>query len=320
MVELADARFDLDYDGEDFTIALDATTELLGQAWAPPGPPRFVYVFAHGLGAFATFKKDFFYVVLGLGGAVFACDHRGHGRSPGARTVLTVADLIAETAGVARLARARYPGLPVVLHGHSMGGLAVIATVLRAFGDIDFVRGVIAEAPGISRCPSREAGPLDRLLLAGLARIAPHALIAPGVPVFSDDLAPAWVRLCRESPLYCFRVSARLLAERAAGQDYIRANARRWPAALPLLFLQGGRDAIVDARLNCEWAQAVIDGGARAVTVRVYPEGPHVMLKAPVRGDVVRDVARWLEALLGAPAENGREKSMSAPLFPSEDH
>jgi acylglycerol lipase len=122
MVELEDAHFDLAYDGEDFTVELRPGVDLLGQTWKPEGVPRFVYCFCHGLGAFLTFKKDFFYLVLERQGVVFACDHLGHGRSPGTRTYLSLDELITEAVKVLQLAHERYPSLPVILHGHSMGG------------------------------------------------------------------------------------------------------------------------------------------------------------------------------------------------------
>jgi acylglycerol lipase len=190
MVELSDAKFDIDYDGEDFTIDLTPTIKLLGQTWRPSTSPRFVYIFAHGLGAFVPFKKDFFYVILDLGGVVFGCDHLGHGRSPGARTVLTVEDLTTETVKVAELAHERYPSLPIVLHGHSMGGLTVISTVVYKIEQIRGlnIRGIIAEAPWLTPCPSRSVGPISRALLRGLRWAVPNFAVPAGVPLFSDDL------------------------------------------------------------------------------------------------------------------------------------
>jgi acylglycerol lipase len=300
MVELADAKFDIDYDGEDFLVDVDEGTTLLGQTWRPPGAPRFVYIFAHGLGAFVTFKKDFFYVVLDLGGVVFGCDHLGHGRSPGPRTVLTVADLTAETVAVARLAAARYPGLPIVLHGHSMGGLAIVATAVRRFADIEAlpIRGAIVEAPWLTPCPSRPVGWLEHKLLSALAWLLPNVAVPAGVPLFSDDLVPAWVRMCKETPLYSFTISPKLALDAEAAQAFIRANPQAWPAALPMLFLQGAKDVLADPALNDAWARAVAERPDTRVVRRLYQDAPHVLLKCPIRGVIARDILAWLDEVL----------------------
>jgi acylglycerol lipase len=300
MVELADAKFDIDYDGEDFTIELNPTTKLLGQTWTPSSDPRFVYIFAHGLGAFLTFKKDFFYLILERGGVVFACDHLGHGRSPGPRTVLTVEDLTTETVKVTELAHSRYPELPIILHGHSMGGLAVVGTAVYKLSELDGlnVRGAIAEAPWLTPCPSRPVGWAEHALLVGLAWLLPNLAIPSGVPLFSDDLDKTWVKLCKESPLYSFTVSPKLALDAEKAQTYIRSNPQAWPAELPLLFLQGGKDVLADPTLNCTWGQAILDRGDTKVTHRFYPDAPHVLLKCPFRGQIVRDILQWIEERL----------------------
>jgi acylglycerol lipase len=297
MVELADAKFDIDYDGEDFTIDLNATTQLLGQTWRPSGDPRFVYIFAHGLGAFITFKKDFFYVILERGGVVFACDHLGHGRSPGPRTVLLVDDLTTETVKVAQLAHERYPALPIILHGHSMGGLAVVATAVYKSSELNGlnVKGVIAEAPWLTPCPSRPVGRVEHALLSGMAWLLPNVAIPAGVPIFSDDLEPSWVKMCKETPLYSFTVSPKLALDAEKAQIYIRENPQVWPAELPLLCLQGGKDVLADPNLNYAWAQAVLNRGDTKVTAKLYPDAPHVLLKCPIRGEIARAILEWID-------------------------
>ena len=58
------------------------------------------------------------------GFAVYALDLRGRGKSEGERFyVETIDDYVADVAGVIRIAKARDPGLPVFLLGHSAGGV-----------------------------------------------------------------------------------------------------------------------------------------------------------------------------------------------------
>ena len=136
MVEYEEVEWDIKYDGDDFNVPLNSV-HLMGQIWKPEGEPKFVYVFVHGLAVFITFKKDFFKIIQNMKGVAFACDHLGHGRSPGARVSCKIDEVVEETKQVIMLAHKRYPNLPILLHGHSMGGLTVLKLAMT---NQDFVR------------------------------------------------------------------------------------------------------------------------------------------------------------------------------------
>jgi alpha-beta hydrolase superfamily lysophospholipase len=60
----------------------------------------------------------------GRGAVVVGPDHLGHGRSGGERVLITDYELVADDLhSVITRATERYPGLPLVLVGHSMGGM-----------------------------------------------------------------------------------------------------------------------------------------------------------------------------------------------------
>jgi acylglycerol lipase len=298
MVEIGDAKFDIDYDGTDFTIPLTDSITLLGQTWAPAGDPRYVYIFAHGLGAFVPFKKDFFYVVLEQQGVVFACDHLGHGRSPGTRTAVTVEELVNETRKVVLLAHERYPNLPIILHGHSMGGLAVLSTSYQHSEELRAanLKGVIAECPWISPCPSRPVGWLEHSALWVMRWVLPSVQLPAGVELFTPDLNETWVRLCQESPAYSHTITPKLVMSVEPAQQFIHANVATWPANLPLLFLQGASDPLVDPVANLQWGDAVAARPDVRVTTKRYENATHVLLKCPCRGEVVRDILAFIDA------------------------
>src|SRR5579875_569508 len=62
---------------------------------------------------------------LGSGGAaVYALDHAGHGRSEGERALINdMGGVVEDLHLLVRHARDAHPGRPLVLLGHSMGGL-----------------------------------------------------------------------------------------------------------------------------------------------------------------------------------------------------
>ena len=96
---------------------------LVVHTWTPAAP-RFVVLLAHGYGEHARRYDHVADALVGEGAAVFAPDHAGHGRSDGERAHVTDGEaLVDDLARSADCARPTHPGLPVVLLGHSMGGL-----------------------------------------------------------------------------------------------------------------------------------------------------------------------------------------------------
>ena len=89
--------------------------------------PRYIALIAHGYGEHAGRYAHVAARLVADGAAVYGPDHFGHGRSDGTRALIEdVEQLVADLHSVAEEARAAHPGLPLVLIGHSLGG--VIAT------------------------------------------------------------------------------------------------------------------------------------------------------------------------------------------------
>ena len=96
--------------------------------------PRGVIQVNHGLAEHAERYARFADVMAALGFHVFAHDHRGHGRTsaPDAppRMFATrdgAAKVVADVAAIHDLIAVEHPGLPVILFGHSMGGLIAMS-------------------------------------------------------------------------------------------------------------------------------------------------------------------------------------------------
>src|SRR3954463_12154732 len=97
--------------------------EIAVSTWPNPEPRRIV-ILAHGYGEHLGRYDHVADVLVGRGAVVAGPDHVGHGRSGGERVVVGDFDLVVEDLhAVVERMKARHPGLPVVLVGHSMGGL-----------------------------------------------------------------------------------------------------------------------------------------------------------------------------------------------------
>ncbi|MFJ6080675.1 alpha/beta fold hydrolase [Streptomyces sp. NPDC092369] len=107
---------------------------LVVREW-PREHPRYIALVLHGYGEHIGRYGDVAGVLVRHGGVVLGPDHAGHGRSAGARVLIEdFEDVVTDAHAVADLARSAYPGLPVVLVGHSMGGL-IAARYTQRYGD-----------------------------------------------------------------------------------------------------------------------------------------------------------------------------------------
>lgn len=117
---------------EDGKFAGAGGLEIYWQAWIPEGELGAVVLIAHGgaehSGRYAWTADQ----LTARGYAVYAIDHRGHGRSDGPRAYVDRLDnAVADLHRLAALARERHPTPPVFLLGHSMGGLVALSYALR---------------------------------------------------------------------------------------------------------------------------------------------------------------------------------------------
>jgi alpha-beta hydrolase superfamily lysophospholipase len=103
--------------------------------------PRGVIQINHGLAEHAERYGRVADVLAGIGFHVYAHDHRGHGRTtaPDAPKGMFAAKngaakVVADVLAIHELIHKEHPDLPVIVFGHSMGGLIALNFVLRHSG------------------------------------------------------------------------------------------------------------------------------------------------------------------------------------------
>ena len=155
----------------EFTAAGIGGIELYAQGWLPETAPRGVIVVAHGLaehgGRYETLAGE----LVQHDYAVYAVDHRGHGRSSGPRANIErfshlVSDFCAFTGKCAR----QHLDTPVVMLGHSMGGAVAFASALRVQHTL---RGLVLSAPALATDQKLPA--LQEMFVRLLSVVAPNA-------------------------------------------------------------------------------------------------------------------------------------------------
>jgi alpha-beta hydrolase superfamily lysophospholipase len=108
---------------------------LVARTWEPREAPSHVVLLAHGYGEHVGRYEHVAAALVANGAVVHAVDHVGHGKSEGERVLIDDFEWVVDDLHeVDRRARAEHPGLPVVLIGHSMGGL-IAARYAQRYGD-----------------------------------------------------------------------------------------------------------------------------------------------------------------------------------------
>ncbi|MEU3978835.1 lysophospholipase [Streptomyces sp. NPDC026672] len=264
------------------THALTGTRgPLVAYEWPHPGP-RWTALVAHGYGEHMGRYAGLAEVLTGHGAAVFGPDHTGHGRSGGERVVIEdFEDVVTDLRTVAALARDAHPGLPVVLFGHSMGGL-IAARFAQRYGS--GLTALVLSAPVIGdwELPGRLLA-LDEV---PDTPVGPRALSrdpAVGVAYAADPLV--WHGGMRRPTLEAF-VRTLDTVERAGGVG-----------PLPVLWLHGDDDRLVP--LPGSRPGVLRLSGGRPVA-HVYPGARHEVFHETNRAEVFADLTAFLDTVLPA--------------------
>lgn len=253
--------------------------------WAALGATRGHVLLVHGIAEHAGRHGQVAARLAQAGFETHASDLRGFGASGGVRAYVERwsryhDDLEDQLAAV----RAAAAGLPVVLYGHSMGGLIGLGYVLadppRPQPDL-----LVLSAPAI-------AAPIaswKRVLASVLGRALPRFAIANGLPSGGLSRDPSIEVAYRSDPLNTHTTTARLGMELLGEQGRVGkrlAELDRLP--VPTYVLHGSDDPIVP-----ESASALLQGKGN-VTRRVYPGMRHEMHNELEGGAVIDDTVSWI--------------------------
>ena len=232
--------------------AADGQALMLHDWKAPAGAPRAQVLLVHGLGEHAGRYAPLAAELHGWGFAVRAYDQRGHGLSGGARGGLPHdTALLDDLAAVIDATRSMHqqrgqPGLPLILLGHSLGGLVAGRFVSLQLRPVDaLVMSSPALDPGLSA--------LQKVLVATLPAIAPNLRVNNGLDPRFLSHDPAVVAAYRADPLVHPKISARLARFMATAGPATVAAAAHWH--VPTLLLYAGEDHLVNSAGSRAFAQ-----------------------------------------------------------------
>jgi alpha-beta hydrolase superfamily lysophospholipase len=240
-----------------------------------------VVLLAHGISEHARRYDHVADALVAHGAAVYAPDHYGHGESEGERSsVDDVEVMVTDLAAVARLAQEDHPELPVVLLGHSLGGLIATRFAQRHEADLaglalsaPFVGGNPAFAPLLDMDPMPEV-PLDPTLLSRDESVG-DAYVADPL-VYSGPILEASLR-----GLFA------AVAAVAAG-----------PALdVPTLWLHGDADGLAPLGVTRDALGAI---RPEQLEEHVYPGARHEIFNETNRDEVIGHLVDFVDRIVAA--------------------
>jgi alpha-beta hydrolase superfamily lysophospholipase len=186
--------------------------------------------------------------------------------------------------------RAKNPG-PLVLLGHSMGGLVAARFVAGASlpGAPAWARAVDAL---VLSSPALDAGTTawQKFLLSVLGPLAPNLAVSNGLKPTWISRDAAVVGAYMADPLVHDRITPRLARFIVDAGEWVRANAAAWPAVPTLLLYAGGDRCVAPAGSRALAAAAP----KSFFTVQEFKPLHHEIFNEPEQAEVFAVLGGWL--------------------------
>lgn len=263
--------------------------DLFAQAWEPDVVlPRAGVCLVHGLGEHSSryahvadaFSKEGF-VTIGH-------DLRGHGRSGGARGHISdIEDFMQDIDVLLEQTKSRYPGLPLFLYGHSLGGIQVLHYTLKRKPAL---KGVIATSSGLRTALEKQ--PVKVVLAQILGSLLPNMALASGLDSSGLSRDPAVVRAYNNDPFVHDKITLGFGKVMLGVTKWTLEHAGEFP--LPLLLLHGKEDPIAFPSGSIEFSAPLKEKCTLVLWNGAYHELHNELEKA----EVFKTMTLWMDARL----------------------
>lgn len=295
-------------------VASDGSVVHL-QLWLPRGPGTHIIQIVHGLGEYSDRYADFANAATTRGCIVACHDHRGHGshaQTPGyfgdRNGWNTVVD---DVRIVNRELSGRYPALPQVLLGHSMGSYVAQAYAMQYGSGLAAL--ILSASSSAPRTQLRLAYLLAKFEGLRVGKRNNSAVLDQlGFGKFNSAFEPARTEmdwLSRDpisvdryinDPLCGGPYTCGLWQDLLGGLLVItdRKALSTLPDNLPILITGGASDPVGGKHGMSKLALRYLASGQRRVQIKIYALGRHEMLHEINRKEVASDWLDWIMRML----------------------
>jgi alpha-beta hydrolase superfamily lysophospholipase len=260
---------------------------IFGKEWKTENP-KAVIALVHGFGehcmrydAMANYYNRKGYAMIGY-------DRRGHGQSTGPRGFTPNFEAyLDEVAALIEAGKKRYPGKPIILYGHSMGGNIVLNYIIeRKPPEISLV---VATGPWIRLF--KEPPAITKFIVKLIRKIAPnlaqHTDLAEYISRVQEE-----VDKYKNDPLNHGRMSLNLAGEMFKWSD--RLFYYKGELKIPSLIMHAGEDKLTSA----EATKAFVNNVSGEVTFRIWEDLYHEIHNESNREQVYDYTIEWLDKKL----------------------
>ena len=299
----------------------DGITDIYACMWLPEGEPTGIIQVVHGMIEHIGRYKYFAEILCSKGYIVVGHDQLGHGRSVLSRKEYgyfsgnNPSDTLIRDIHQLRVnIQKRYPNLPYIMLGHSMGSY-LLRKYLVYYGK--GLSGAIILGTGFVNSGLATFGTVITRVLAvfegwkcrsNLVKMLMYNNSYKGYDLTATDPERSWlsrdlerVKWAYSDPAcrFSFTLNGYLGLFQTVAFSCSEKNIRRIPKMLPLLILSGDKDPVGDLGEGVIRFSRLCDkAGIRNKTMKLYGGARHEILNETDRDVVYEDILNWLEKVM----------------------
>lgn len=255
--------------------------QLFYRVWSPPEPQGSM-VLVHGFNEHSgryTHVAEFF---TARGYAVYALDHRGHGRSEGHRCYIDRFDDYLHDLHLL-VQKAQAHGIPILV-GHSMGGLIAYR---YALAHPDTIQALVLSSPFFRN--RAQPDPVTKMLAPLMSKLLPRLQIPARIPMEWLTRSTEALAAAKADPLFGSKATPRWFIECTRAGEACHGET---DLKMPVLFLQAGDDLMVVPEATREIYERV---SQPKKAFKLYPGKYHEIFNDPGYQKVFEDIVTWLQ-------------------------
>jgi alpha-beta hydrolase superfamily lysophospholipase len=271
----------------DIQIKLSNRQVLRGIIKSPGENMRAGIVLVHGIGEHIQRYSHFVDKFNEKGFGVVGVDLPGHGKSDGKRGKLNSYSLTDEMLDLLITEHKKtFPGIPVFLYGHSLGGGIVLQYILKKCPEI---KGAIVTSPWLRL--SSEPARFEQIL-ASIAKNLLPSLTQPSRLVVShishdQKVVDDYI----SDPLNHGMISGGLFHSAMSAGEYSLHHAE--DLKVPLLLMHGSDDQITSPQGSRDFASKTT-----LAELKIWDGGYHELHNEPFKDEVFSYIVKWVEKLI----------------------
>ena len=270
----------------DFNIKLSDGKVLNGYISSPGENTRAVIIMVHGLGEHIRRYSQLSEKLKDSGIGFTGVDLPGHGKSDGRRGHIKSYLVVKEMIDILiRTTAHTFPGIPLLLYGHSLGGGIVLDYILK---NKPRIKGAIVTSPWLKL--SFEP-PKSKLVLASVMKFILPGLVQPsGLNADHISHDREVVERYKSDPLIHDKLSVSLFDSAMKAAEYSLKHASE--LEIPILLLHGSDDMITSPDGSRDFASK-----NSKTMLRIFEGGYHELHNEPIREEVFDTIISWIRNL-----------------------